>query len=97
MYLFPNKSIMFLDDMFLHKYTLKEGGWSDFKSNRSCNNLLKKHCCTWTETLRNILTEKYKIPKSPSPIPLFNSTPQENHIALDKFNAVSSLFDWANR
>jgi len=33
----------------------------------------------------------------PSPIPLFNKTPQENHIALDRFNAVSSLFDCANR
>jgi hypothetical protein len=27
----------------------------------------------------------------PSPIPLFNKTPQENHIALDRLSGVSSL------
>ena len=31
----------------------------------------------------------------PSPIPLFSNTPHENHIALERFNAVSSFPVWA--
>lgn len=51
-------------------------------------------------TIETKNTRKYKIrfiTILPSPIPLFNRTPHENHMALDRLRAVSSLLDCANR